>query len=212
MSHLTRLDFGDNACDADRTDGIHGGRNRLDARRDADGGRNDLNLPQDEASSAMTPVLVGIGLVIAVGAALQGYFSSTHLEVEFDEDDEDDHYAMAMDQPASRSETVAPLDLQRNPSMNSKDRKGPSISGTGRSASSPALAAALMRLNSVTAEDHYTSEAEEEGDEERADEEDDHDEDDDGITVDEDGTEWWKTKKVFGGTEKRAGKTRVWED
>ena len=33
----------------------------------------------------------------------------------------------------------------------------------------------------ATAEDRYTSEAEEEGDEERADEEDDHDGDDDGI-------------------------------
>ena len=81
---------------------------------------NDLNLPQDEASGAMTPVLVGIGLVLRRwGRHCRGTFPSTRpLKSSLDEDDEDDYYAMAMDQPASRrSETVAPVDLGAKKSL-----------------------------------------------------------------------------------------------
>ena len=216
--HLTCLDFGDNACDA-MTEPMASTEGEivwtLGEMPMVDG--NDLNLPQDEASSAMTPVLVGIGLVIAVGAAIAGVlFLRRDLEVEFDEDDEDDYYAMAMDQPASRSETVAPLDLGAKKSLDELKGSGKDLHEAAPEglASSPALGSSADAFEfGATAEDHYTSEAEEEGDEERADEEDNHDGDDDGITVDEDGTEWWEDEEgVWWYREEGWEDWAVWED
>ena len=74
---------------------------------------DDEPLPTDQTSGAMTPVLVGIGLVIAIVAGIAGVlYMRRQGDVDFDEDldDEDeDYFEQALSAPASTG---------RNPEVN----------------------------------------------------------------------------------------------
>jgi len=145
------------------------------------------NRIEDDAEGAMTPVLVGIGLVIAILAGIVGVLYMRKNMDDFDDDvDEEDYYEMAMDQPASRSETV---NLTSAKSLDELKESGKSITEDAPEglASSPTLGSSADAFefgataeDTVVAEDGETSEGE-------------YDEEtDDGITVDENGTEWWE--------------------
>ena len=154
---------------------------------------DDEPLPTDQTSGAMTPVLVGIGLVIAIVAGIAGVlYMRRQGDVDFDEDldDEDeDYFEQALSAPASTG---------RNPEVNlSASKSLDELKDAGKTlhTDAPEGLAATPTLGSsadafefgATAEDTTTDEAtEEEAWEEEASEE------DDGITVDENGTEWWQ--------------------
>ena len=154
---------------------------------------DDEPLPTDQTSGAMTSVLVGIGLVIAIVAGIAGVlYMRRQGDVDFDEDldDEDeDYFEQALSAPASTG---------RNPEVNlSASKSLDELRDAGKTlhTDAPEGLAATPTLGSsadafefgATAEDTTTDEAtEEEAWEEEASEE------DDGITVDENGTEWWQ--------------------
>ena len=145
------------------------------------------NRNEDDAEGAMTPVLVGMGLVIAIVAGIVGVLYMRKNMDDFDDDeDEEDYYEMAMDQPASRSETV---NLGSAKSLDELKESGKSITEDAPEglASSPTLGSSADAFEfGATAEDNVVAEDEDVSDDE-------YDEEaDDGITVDENGTEWWE--------------------
>ena len=206
---LTCLDDGDNACDtmtepSASSDGqlvwILGEMPMVD-----DGKTNDL---QDQAESAMTPVVVGIGLVIAILAAIVGVLYMRRNMDDFDDDeDEEDYYEMAMDQPASRSET---LNLGSSKSLDELKDSGKSITEEAPEglAASPTLGSSADAFEfGATAEDAVALEEDETSEGE-------YDEEaDDGITVDENGTEWWEDEDgVWWYREEGWDDWAVWEE
>ena len=172
---------------------------------------------QDEASSAMTPVVVGIGVVVAILAAIGGviYMRGRVNETEED-DDEEDYYGMAMEQPASRAETVDSIDLGASKSLDELKQ-----SGKGLHEAAPEGLASSVKLGSsadafefgATAEDSLSSEPTD--DDEAANEDLEYEDDagDNGITVDENGTEWWEDEDgVWWYREEGWEDWAVWED
>ena len=149
-----------------------------------DGNTNTVN---DEASSAMTPVVVGLGLFIAIAVAIGGVlYMRRSIEDDDDDDDEEDYYGMAMEAPTSRAETVDSVDLGASKSLDELKEEGKELHEAAPEglASSVTLGSSADAFEfGATAEDAVSTE------DEQADED---GESDDGITVDEDGTEWWE--------------------
>lgn len=147
------------------------------------------NTDTDEASSAMTPVVVGIGLFIAIAAAIGGVlYMRRAMDEDDDDDDDEDYYGMAMDAPTGRAETVESLDLGASKSLDELKESGKDLHEAAPEglASSVTLGSSADAFEfGATAEDGVPTEA----DDDASDEE---DEADDGVTVDEDGTEWWE--------------------
>jgi hypothetical protein len=140
----------------------------------------------DDASSAMTPVLVSIGLVIALLAAIGGVLylrGRGDLDFNDDDDEEEDYYEQAMAAPENTGRPKS-VDLASSKSLEElKDSGKPLHSDAPEGlAASPSLStSADAFVSGATAEDAVAEE--ETWDEEAA--------EDDGITVDENGTEWW---------------------
>ena len=149
-----------------------------------DGNTNTVN---DEASSAMTPVVVGLGVFIAIAVAIGGVlYMRRSIEDDDDDDDEEDYYGMAMEAPTSRAETVDTVDLGASKSLDELKEEGKELHEAAPEglASSVTLGSSADAFEfGATAEDAVSTE------DEQADED---GEADDGITVDEDGTEWWE--------------------
>ncbi|MDG1552776.1 MAG: hypothetical protein P8Q87_04535, partial [Candidatus Poseidonia sp.] len=188
----------------------------VDTDNTNDGQSNDK---EDGASSSTTPVLVGIGIVIFVAAAIGGaIFMRSRIDDDFDEDDEDDYYAEAMTAP-----DVIPgqksLDLNTSKSLDSLKAEGKELheeapegiesSMLGSSADAFQFGATAEDISPETdAEDTHEGEysSEEEWTEEATQE-------DDGISVDENGTEWWEDEEgVWWYREEGWEDWAVWED
>jgi hypothetical protein len=140
----------------------------------------------DEASNAMTPVLVSIGLVIALVAGIGGvlYLRGRDDTDFIDDDDEDDYYEQAMAAPETTGRPQS-IDFVSSKSLDELKESGKSLHSDAPEglATSPSLTSSADAFEfGATAEDAV---AEEETWEEDAVE-------DDGITVDESGTEWWE--------------------
>jgi hypothetical protein len=174
---------------------------------------NDLNPPQDEASSAMTPVVVGLGVFIAVLAVVGGvlYMRSNRDDL-FDDEDDEDYYGMAMEEePASRAESTPVVGLSSSKSLEELKEEGKDLHEAAPEglSSSPSLGSRADAFEfGATAEDALSSETEhdevEEGHEET---------EDDGITVDENGTEWWEDEDgVWWYREEGWDDWAVWEE
>ena len=185
--YLSCLDFGDNACDAmTEPEASTEGEIVWTLGEMPEQTVEDNRIP-DEAEGAMTPVLVGIGLVIAIIAGIAGVlYMRKNMDDFDDEEDEEDYYEMAMDQPASRSDTV---DLSASKSLDELKDSGKSITEEAPEglAASPTLGSSADAFEfGATAKDNVVTEDEDAS-------EDEYDEEaDDGITVDENGTEWWE--------------------
>ena len=189
---LTCLDFGDNACDA-MTEPTATTEGELQwTLGDMPVQIVDDNPVGDETEGAMTPVLVGIGIVIALIAGVVGvlYMRSNMDDDFFEDDDDEDYYQEAMDAPATTPGSKA-LDLGASKSLDELKSSGKDLHSDAPEglASSPTLGSSADAFEfGATAEDAIPET--EEGDEEEWAEE--EAEADDGITVDEDGTEWWE--------------------
>ena len=124
-----------------------------------------------------------------------------------DDEDEEDYYEMAMDQPASRSET---LNLGSSKSLDELKESGKSITEEAPEglAASPTLGSSADAFEfGATAEDAVTLEEDETSEGEY------EEEADDGITVDENGTEWWEDEDgVWWYREEGWEDWAVWED
>ncbi|MEC8168134.1 MAG: hypothetical protein VX052_03875, partial [Candidatus Thermoplasmatota archaeon] len=97
----------------------------------------------DDASSAMTPVLVGIGLVIAIVAGLLGVLYLRNREdddLEFDDEDEEDYYEQAMAAPENTGRPKS-VDLGASKSLEELKESGKSLHSDAPEglASSPSL-------------------------------------------------------------------------
>ena len=200
--YLTCLDIGDNACDSmtEDTASTEGeitwtlGEMPVQVVED--------DPVEDEAEGAMTPVLVGIGLFIAVAAGVGGVlYLRSRGDLDFDDDDDDDEedyfeQALAAPTPSTRSKSV---DLGASKSLDELKGSGKSLHTDAPEglATSPSLGSSADAFEfGATAEDATTADDEAEnaevsyGEEEAWDEE--ATEEDDGISVDENGTEWWE--------------------
>jgi len=141
------------------------------------------NLDDDEASSAMTPVVVGVGVFIAIAALLGGVLVMRRRggDVFEDEDDEDDY----MDGfPPAEDEASDALDLSSSRSLDDLKDEGRDLyedapEGTDASdlLNNPADAFVFGATEEVV---------------DQSDDRDENEGEDDGITVDENGTEWWE--------------------
>jgi len=156
----------------------------------------------DDTSSAMTPVVVGIGLVLVLIAALGGVlFMRGRMDDGENLDEEVDFYSEAMEQPASRADAVDVYDLSSSQSLDDLKEQGKELHEAAPEglASSPTLGSSADAFEfGATAED-TTSEAEEEND--------------DGISVDEFGTEWWEDEDgVWWYREEGWDDWAVWEE
>ena len=143
----------------------------------------------DDASSAMTPVLVGIGLVIAIVAGLLGVLYLRNRDdddLEFDDEDEEDYYEQAMAAPENTGRPKS-VDLGASKSLEELKESGKSLHSDAPEglASSPSLGSSADAFEFGATGEAEAVEAEEETWDEDASE-------DDGITVDENGTEWWE--------------------
>ena len=193
--HLTCLDSGDNACDAMTEDTANTEGELQWTLGEMPVQVVDDNPVQDETEGAMTPVLVGIGIVIALIAGVVGVlYMRSNMDDDFfeddDDDDDEDYYQEAMDTPATTPGSKA-LDLGASKSLDELKRSGKDLHTDAPEglAASPTLGSSADAFEfGATAEDAIP-ETEESDEEEWAEEE---AEADDGITVDEDGTEWWE--------------------
>ena len=198
--YLTCLDFGDNACatmteDTASTEGeITWTLGEMPAQVVDD------DPIEDEAEGAMTPVLVGIGLFIAIAVGVGGVLylrSRGDLDFDDDDDEEEDYFeqALAAPEPSTRSKSV---DLGTSKSLDELKGSGKSLHSDAPEglAASPTLGSSADAFEfGATAEDATSSEDEEAAemaDDEEETWEEEATEEDDGISVDENGTEWWE--------------------
>ena len=175
------------------------------------------NTVTDETSSAMTPVVVGIGLVIAILAAIGGVlYMRGRVDEDDDDDDDDDYYGMAMDAPIGRAETVESLDLGASKSLDELKESGIDLHEAAPEglASSVTLGSSADAFEfGATAEDSLSSEPSDDDEETSEASEYEEDAGDDGITVDENGTEWWEDEDgVWWYREEGWEDWAVWED
>ena len=172
---------------------------------------------EDDAAGKMTPVLVGIGVIIALVAAIVGVlYMRQSMDEEFDDDDDEDYYGQALDMPESTPRSV---DLGGSKSLDELKGSGKELHEAAPEgvASSPGLGSKADAFQfGATAEDTVSTE-EESADDEAYDtyEEEAHEEEesDDGITVDENGTEWWEDEEgVWWYREEGWEDWAAWED
>jgi hypothetical protein len=141
------------------------------------------NLDDDEASSAMTPVVVGVGVFIAIVALLGGVLVMRRRggDVFEDEGDEDDY----MDGfPPAEDDGSDELDLSSSRSLDDLKDEGRDLYEDA-----PEGTDATDLLNNPA--DAFVFGATEEV-VNQSDDRDENEGEDDGITVDEHGTEWWE--------------------
>ncbi len=148
------------------------------------------NTQQDDTSSAMTPVVVGLGVLIAVLAVVGGVlYMRNNREDLFEEEDEEDYYGMVEnDEPLESAEVQANVDLASSKSLDELKKEGKELHEAAPEglASSPTLGSSADAFEfGATAEDALDSNDEHHDDGAE-------DESDDGITVDENGTEWYE--------------------
>ena len=167
------------------------------------------NVLEDDTSSAMTPVLVGIGIVIFIAVAIGGVmFMRQRNDNFFEDDEEDDYYEEAMTTPDSRSEER--LNLNASRSLDELKNEGKELHEEAPEglASSPVLGSSADAFEfGATAEDAISEavEDEEEWSEEA--------EEESGISVDEQGTEWWEDEEgVWWYREEGWEDWAVWEE
>jgi len=194
--HLTCLASGDNACESmtEDTASIEGEITWTLGEMPTQAVDDDPI--EDEAEGAMTPVLVGIGLFIAIAVGVGGVlYLRSRGDLDFDDDDDDDEdyfeQALAAPEPSTRSKSI---DLGASKSLDELKGSGKSLHSDAPEglASSPSLGSSADAFEfGATAEDAATAEEAEAsyGEEETWDEE---ATEDDGISVDENGTEWWE--------------------
>ena len=145
----------------------------------------------DGASSSTTPVLVGIGIVLFVAAAIGGaIFMRSRIDDDFDDDDEEDYYAEAMDAPDDHPGKKS-FNLDTSKSLDSLKAEGKELhEDAPEGLESPTLGSSADAFEfGATTEDAVPEVGAEET------EEDYEDEEDDGISVDENGTEWWEDEE-----------------
>ena len=197
---LTCLDFGDNACDSMTEDTASTEGEIVWTLGEMPVQVVDDDPIEDEAEGAMTPVLVGIGLFIAIAVGVGGVLylrSRSDLDFDDDDDDEEDYFeqALAAPEPSTRSKSV---DLGASKSLDELKGSGKSLHSDAPEglAASPSLGSSADAFEfGATAEDAVSAEEAEDAEasydeEETWDEE--ATEEDDGISVDENGTEWWE--------------------
>jgi hypothetical protein len=208
--YLTCLDLGDNTCDSmtedqAATEGeIVWTLGEMPVVEDST--KNDV---EDDTSSAMTPVLVGIGIVIFIAIAVGGViFMRQRNDDFFEDDDDDDYYEEAMAAPKNRTEER--VDLNASRSLNELKKEGKELHEEAPEglASSPVLGSSADAFefgataedaipDAVEDEEEWTEEAEEES----------------GISVDEQGTEWWEDEEgVWWYREEGWEDWAVWEE
>ena len=215
---LTCLDFGDNACDsmAEPTASIEGELQWTLGEMPVQ--TIDDTPIEDDASNAMTPVLVGIGVVMAIVAAVVGILylrGRDDLDFLDDDDDDEDYFEQALSapEPTSRNNDV---DLTASKSLDELKVSGKSLHtnapeglATSASLGSRADAFECGATSEVAA---VEVPVEEEAAEEEAWEEETTSEED-GITVDENGTEWWEDEEgTWWYREEGWEDWAVWED
>ena len=197
---LTCLDFGDNACETMTEDTASTEGEIVWTLGEMPVQVVDDDPIEDEAEGAMTPVLVGIGLFIAIAVGVGGVlYLRSRGDLDFDDDDDDDdedyfEQALAAPEPSTRSKSV---DLGASKSLDELKGSGKSLHSDAPEglASSPSLGSSADAFEfGATAEDAAAAEEAEDA-EASYDEEETWDEEateDDGISVDENGTEWWE--------------------
>ncbi|MAD55373.1 MAG: hypothetical protein CL972_01950 [Euryarchaeota archaeon] len=197
---ITCFDTGDNACDS-MTESENSTRGEIVwTLGEMPVQVVDDDPIEDEAEGAMTPVLVGIGLFIAIAVGVGGVLylrSRSDLDFDDDDDDEEDYFeqALAAPEPSTRSKSV---DLGASKSLDELKGSGKSLHSDAPEglAASPSLGSSADAFEfGATAEDAVSAEEAEDAEasydeEETWDEE--ATEEDDGISVDENGTEWWE--------------------
>jgi hypothetical protein len=190
---LTCLDLGDNACNT-MTEPTASTEGELQwTLGEMPVQVVDDNPILDETEGAMTPVLVGIGVVIALIAGVGGvlYMRNNMEDDFFDDDDDEDYYQEAMDAPETKP-GAASVDLGASKSLDELKSSGKELHSAAPEglAASPALGSSADAFEfGATAEDATPDvDEDEEWHEEEA-------EADDGITVDENGTEWWEDEE-----------------
>ena len=200
---LTCLDFGDNACDTMTEDTAYTegeivwtlGEMPLDNVAPTD--------PQDDdASSSTTPIVVGLGLFLMVTALVGGVLVLRQRRgAELFEEDEDDDYMAGFPTNDAEPET---LDLSTSRTLNDLKDDGRNLyedAPEGAESSSLLSGGADAFVFGATAEH---DEGEHDGESEST---------DDGITVDEEGTEWWEDEEgVWWYREEGWEDWVVWED
>ena len=214
--YLTCLDFGDNACDS-MTEDMAATEGELQwTLGEMPVQTVDETLIEDDASNAMTPVLVGIGVVIAIIAAVVGVLymrGRDDLDFFDDDDDEEDYFEQALSAPDSTSRNKD-VDLTASKSLDELKGSGKSLhtdAPEGLATSSGLGSRADAFEFGATAEDAAVEEAEEAEEEESWEEE--AAAEDDGITVDENGTEWWEDEEgTWWYREEGWEDWAVWED
>ena len=178
---------------------------------------------EDDASNAMTPVLVGIGLVLAIVAAVVGVLymrGRDDLDFVDDDDDDEDYFEQALSapEPIGRSTNV---DLTASKSLDELKVSGKSLhsdapEGLATSPSIGSRADAFEFGATAEAPAEEVLEESETWDEETAEDDGREDEavaEDDGITVDENGTEWWEDEEgVWWYREEGWEDWAAWED
>ena len=151
---------------------------------------------------------------LAIGGVL---YMRGRLDEDDDDDDDEDYYGMAMDAPTGRAETVESLDLGSSKSLDELKESGIDLHEAAPEglASSVTLGSSADAFEfGATAEDSLSSEPSDDDDEETG-EASEYEEDagDDGITVDENGTEWWEDEDgVWWYREEGWEDWAVWED
>jgi len=199
---LTCLDLGDDACDTMTQDTATTEGEILWTLGEMPPQVVEDDLVEDEAEGAMTPVLVGIGLFIAIAAGVGGVlYLRSRGDLDFDDDDDDDdedYFEQALAAPESSGRTRN-VDLNASKSLDELKESGKSMHSDAPEglATTPALGSTADAFEfGATAEDAVQIEDAEEGEETDDEEEEAWDEDaaeaDDGISVDENGTEWWE--------------------
>ena len=208
--YLTCLDFGDNACDS-MTEPMASTEGELQwTLGEIPVDNTNTNDVADEAEGAMTPVLVGIGIVIALVAGIVGvlYMRNSMNDDFFDDDDEEDYYEQAMAAP-DQTPGAKSLNLDTSKSLDELKQSGKELHGDAPEglASSPTLGSSADAFEfGATAEDTVSSQ--DSGGEEWEEET-----EDDGISVDEDGTEWWEDEEgVWWYREEGWEDWAVWEE
>ena len=153
------------------------------------------NTVSDETSSAMTPVVVGLGVLIAVLAVVGGVlYMRNNRDDLFDEEDDEDYYGMALgEEPEGLADASESVDLTSSKSLEALKEEGKNLHEAAPEglASSPTLGSRADAFEfGATANDTLPSETETD---DALDEH--HETEDDGITVDENGTEWWEDEE-----------------
>ena len=158
---ITCLDFGDNACDA-MTEPMATTQGEitwtLGEMPVDNGGTNDV---ADDAEGAMTPVLVGIGIVIALIEGIVGvlYMRNSMGEDFFDDDDDEDYYEQAMAAP-DQTPGAKSLNLDTSKSLDELKQSGKELPDDAPEglASSPTLGSSADAFEfGATAEDAVSS-------------------------------------------------------